>query len=64
MKKIIELTKKEDYYWMTVTVDGKLLITGNTNELPRVYRYKEYKNSKGWITVNDIDIDFDELVIN
>lgn len=63
MKKIITLRKKEDYYFMTVCVDGNLLVTGNVNELPRVHNYKEFKKSKGWITVNEIDIDFDELII-
>lgn len=65
MTKVIELTKKEDYWWMTVSVDGTLIITGNVYESPKINRYKEFKKSKGWITVdNDIDIDFDELIIN
>lgn len=64
MKKIITLRKKEEgYYFMTVCIDGTLLVTGRLDKLPRMHTYKEFKKSKGWITINEIDIDFDELKI-
>ena len=64
MKKIIKIIKKDTYYFMTVSVDNTILVTGSIDELPKVKYYKEFKKAKGWITVNKIDIDFDELLID
>ena len=64
MKKIITFRKQNDYYFMSVCVDGNLLVTGDIKELPIVHKYEDYKKAKGWITVNEIDIDFDEIIID
>lgn len=64
MKKIIEVTKRENFYSITILVNDIILGMGNSDKLPVVHKYNIFKRAKGWISFNDINIDYDELIFN
>lgn len=64
MEKIVEITKSEENYFLSVRVNGKYVVTSILKELPEVYKYKTYTGAIGRVCYDDTEIDFDELIID
>ena len=60
MKEII-IKEKNNYFFIVLTIDNNTIFTAETKNKPIIHKYKMYKSAKGWISFNDVSMDFDKL---
>ena len=60
MKEII-IKEKNNYFFIVLIINKNTIFTAETKDKPKINKYKVYKRAKGWITFNDVSMDFDKL---
>ena len=56
MKEIIVL-QKNNYFFIVLAIDKNIVLTAQTKDRPNI-------SVKGWITFNEVKLDFDKLIFN